>query len=337
MRIFGFLVIVYHKKGFIVVKKVEKIKRQLSIFLMFLLMMLVPSENLMAASDLKEPENLGSHHAYAVMDANNGEVLLSSHLNKRIYPASTVKIMTAIVAIENMDLDTKIKVKRKVTKKISSGAARYGLISGKKYTLRCLLHILLLVSGADAADVIADAVGGSVDDFVKMMNQKAKELGMNGSHFDNAIGLDIGDHFKKTWATAYDYCILTQYAMKNEEFCKIVGKKHYKVKRCDGTYERKLTNSNRFYTLVDYDHSLYQVIGTKSGTTNAAGHVFIATAQNEKGNRVICAYYSKVSTTQLFQDIKKLFNKVFKAEQNGKIQLAAVTTVAAVQTENMDN
>jgi D-alanyl-D-alanine carboxypeptidase len=289
---------------------------------MMVLVVMVPGESLRAAGTLTEPKNLGAHHAYAVMDANSGEVLLSDGLKDKIYPASTVKIMTAVVALERMDLNTEIKVKKKVVRNISSGAAKYGLRIGKKYTLKCLLHILLLVSGADAAQVIADAVGGSVDDFVDIMNAKAEALGMTGSHFDNPIGLDKGDGFKKTYATAYDYCLLTKYAMQNKKFCKIVGKAHYTVKRTDGTKERRLTSTNRFYTMVEYDKTLYQVIGTKTGTTNAAGHVFIATAVDSEGHEVICAYYSTVSSSQLFSDIRKLLNKVFKANKNGKIVLA---------------
>lgn len=294
-------------------------RKWISIFLIILLMM--PARNLQAANALKEPKDLGTHHAYALMDANSGGVLLSDNLNKKIYPASTVKIMTAIIALEHMKPNTKIKVKKKVIKNIHGGVAKYGLKTGEKYTLNCLLHILMLVSGADAAEVIADAVGGSVEEFVDIMNAKAEALEMTGSHFDNPIGLDIGDGFKKTYATAYDYCLLTKYAMQNEQFCKIVGKKHYKVKRVDGTFERKLTNTNRFYTITEYDKDLYQVIGTKTGTTDAAGHVFIATAMDKDGHKVICAYYSKESTTRLFSDIRKLLNKAFHANQNGKIIL----------------
>lgn len=302
-------------------KTVENLKKWISALLVLTLVLLVPGESLQAAGALKEPKNLGMHHAYAVMDANSGGVLLSDNLNGKIYPASTVKIMTAIVALEHMSPNKAIKIKKKVIKNICSGAAKYGLRTGEKYSLNCLLHILLLVSGADAAEVIANAVGGSTERFVEMMNEKAEELGMTGSRFDNPIGLDVGDGFKKTYATAYDYCLLTRYAMQNKRFCKIVAKTHYKVKRTDGTCERKLTNTNRFYTITEYDKTLYQVIGTKSGTTNAAGHVFIATAVDEDGHKVICAYFGKESTTQLFCDIRALLNKVFKAQKNGKISL----------------
>ncbi len=300
-------------------KTIEICKKQVSILLFMILVVLIPAE-VQAAGALKEPKNLGAHHAYAVMDANTGGVLLSDHLEEKIYPASTVKIMTGILALEHMSPEAKIKIKKKAVN-VPSGAAKYGLLVGKKYTLNCLLHILLLVSGADAAEVIADAVGGSTEKFVEMMNAKAAELGMTGSSFDNPIGLDIGDGFKKTYATAYDYCLLTRYAMQNGQFCKIVGKTHYQVKRANGKKERTLTNTNRFYTVTEYDKSLYQVIGTKSGTTNAAGHVFIATAVDDKGHEVICAYFGKESTTQLFTDIRLLFNKVFLAQKNGKISL----------------
>lgn len=296
-------------------------KKWLSVLLVVTLLVILPATELQAAGALKEPKNLGTHHAYALMDANSGGVLLSDKLNKKIYPASTVKIMTAIIALERMQPNTKIKIKKKVIKNISDGAAKYGLRIGKKYTLNCLLHILMLVSGADAAEVIADAVAGSVDEFVEIMNAKAQVLNMTGSHFDNPIGLDIGDGFEETYATAYDYCLLTKYAMQNEQFCKIVAKTHYKVKQADGTFERKLTNTNHFYTVTEYDKELYQVIGTKTGTTNAAGHVFIATAVDTEGHKVICAYYSKESTTQLFYDIRKLLNKVFQAQKNGRIIL----------------
>ena len=115
-------------------------------------------------------------HAYTIMDASSGEIISSEQGNKRIYPASTVKLLTAIVAIENCSLSKRITVKQSTIDKIDADTTSANLKAGYSYTLEELLNMLLVYSAGDAAEIIAEAVGGSSAQFVNMMNRRAKVL-----------------------------------------------------------------------------------------------------------------------------------------------------------------
>ena len=135
-----------------------------------------------------------SSHAYVIMDANSGKTLYSSDADKKIFPASTVKLLTALVAMENCDLSKKMTVDAKILSEIPYGAYVLNLKAGSTYTLEELLNMLLISSAADAADTIAVGVAGSKEKFAEMMNERAKTLGLKNSSFDNAIGRD-GEQF----------------------------------------------------------------------------------------------------------------------------------------------
>lgn len=158
-----------------------------------------------------------------LMDQNSGRILYEKdpHEIKRI--ASITKIMTAIVAIESGKLNDTVKVSERAVH--TEGSSLY-LQPGEKIKLKDLVYGLMLRSGNDAAVAIAEHVGGSVEGFVFLMNQKAKEIGMKNTHFSNPHGLDDSDdHF----STAYDMALLTKYAMQNKTYRKIAGTKVYKV------------------------------------------------------------------------------------------------------------
>ena len=113
-----------------------------------------------------------SAHAYVVMESKTGQVLLSQDENKKIYPASTVKMMTALIALENGNLSKRITITNQHLKNIPSDATMVGIKVGSTYTLDELMHMLLIYSGADAAQVIAYDIAGSPDEFIKLMNKK---------------------------------------------------------------------------------------------------------------------------------------------------------------------
>lgn len=252
-----------------------------------------------------------SAHSYVIMDSDTGEVLYQQNGNKKIYPASTVKIMTAIVALENCKLSKKIKIKKSVLTEISQDAYTLGLKVGDSYTLNNLLHMLLLNSAADAADSIAVGVCKTKKAFIKKMNQKAKELGMNHTSFDNTVGLDIGNQYNNTYSTAKDMAILTKYAMSNKTFRKIVNKAVYTVPKTKKSKAIKLENTNLFLKDQPYSNELYKIIGTKTGTTKAAGKVLITTAKDSEGTEVICAFFGNKTKDRMYLDIRKLLDYVF--------------------------
>ena len=160
--------------------------------------------------------------ASILMDTDNNRILYANNIHKVRSIASISKIMTAIVAIESGKLDETVTVGDEIKKAYGSGIY---IQIGENIKLLDLLYGLMLRSGNDAALTIASYVGGNVDEFVKKMNEKAQEIGMKNTVFNNPSGLD---QEKGNYSTAYDMAILTSYAMKNETYRKIVSTKNYK-------------------------------------------------------------------------------------------------------------
>ena len=197
-----------------------------------------------------------------LIEANSGRVLYSKNADDERLIASTTKIMTAIVAIENGKSDDIITVDAKSAN--TEGSAMY-LTSGEKVSLETLLYGLLLCSGNDAAMAIANAVGGGVDNFVAMMNAKAAELGMTHTSFANPSGLDD----KKQYSSASDMARLAAYAMKNSAFARIVSTQSISIGG------REMTNHNKLLEMYD------GCVGLKTGYTKAAGRTLVSCAERD--------------------------------------------------------
>ena len=259
-------------------------------------------------------------HAYAVMDAGSGEVLFGQNVNKKIYPASTAKLMTAIVCVENGNLNSVIKTKSEVVNHTTPGTYNIGIGADVKYTFQDLLHMSLMASSADATDSLAVGVFGSKKACVEKMNEKCRELHLNKTSFDNPVGSDIGAGFRHTYSTAAEMAQVCRYAMTIPAIRNCVSKAHYQTKK-GGVY---VNTTNWFLKgMAYYDRDSYRIIGSKSGTTNAAGHVFIATAVDKKGHELICAYFGKVSKESTFASIRSLFDYAFKKYKKGEINLTS--------------
>lgn len=208
-----------------------------------------------------------------LMDMDGGRILYAKDIQNKRTVASISKIMTAIVAIENKDIKDKVTVGSEIEKAYGSGIY---IQQGEILTLEDLLYGLLLRSGNDAALSIANYVGGSVDQFVALMNQKAKDLGMKNSVFHNPSGLDQEDG---NFSTAYDMAILTSYAYKNEIFRKIIGTKSYKLTTNKNTY----LWTNKHKLLKSYKYAT----GGKTGFTEQARRTLITTASKDSLNLVV--------------------------------------------------
>lgn len=217
-----------------------------------------------------EELNLNSRIAIAY-DRKSGKVIWGKNENKRTAMASTTKIMTAIVLIENADLNQTITIS---AKSAGTGGSRLGLKKDDKILLKDLLYGLMLKSGNDAAVAIAETVGGSVEGFAELMNNKAQELKLENTHFVTPHGLDNPEHY----TTAYELAKLADYAMKNETFAKVVNTKNYTV-TING-YPKNITNTNE---LLGY---LNGVNGVKTGFTNNAGRCLV-TSVNRNGFEII--------------------------------------------------
>jgi serine-type D-Ala-D-Ala carboxypeptidase (penicillin-binding protein 5/6) len=205
-----------------------------------------------------------------LIEQGSGRVLYEKNAHKVSRIASITKIMTAILAIESGKMDEMVKVSDKAVR--AEGSAIY-LHPGEKIKLEDLVYGLMLRSGNDAAVAIAEHVGGSLDGFVYLMNEKAREIGMKDSHFANPHGLD--DHEDHV-STAYDMAILTRYAMENEMYKKIAGTKVHRAPNPSETWDRVWKNKNRLLTEL-YNYST----GGKTGYTKRAKRTLVSTAEKD--------------------------------------------------------
>lgn len=212
-------------------------------------------------------------YEYVLMDMDSGRVLSSKNKDNPKLIASITKIMTALVALENADVNDIVKVDDSISKSYGSGIY---ISVGEEVSLKDLLYGLMLRSGNDAAIMIATYVSGSEEEFVKLMNNKAKSLGMNNTIFYNSSGLDTETIGNKS--TAYDMALLTSYAMKNDIYKEIVKTKKYTVKTNLKTYVWH--NKNK---LLSYDY----ITGGKTGYTERAKRTLVSTASKNNLNLVV--------------------------------------------------
>ncbi|MEK4851191.1 D-alanyl-D-alanine carboxypeptidase family protein [Paenibacillus sp. FSL H7-0756] len=239
-------------------------KSMLSLLLCALLLALVPVSAIRA-----ENLSISTHaRAAALIDVTSGRILYSSRGDEPMLIASLTKIMTALVAIENGDITSKVKVGKNAFAK--EGSSLY-LKLGEEMTLKDMLYGLMLRSGNDAATAIAEHVGGSEQGFVYLMNAKAQELNLKNTHFANPHGLDAEGHF----SSANDLAILTAYAMHNPVFKEIVATKE---KTADNPYEKwdyKWSNKNKMLRLYE------GADGVKTGYTKKALRCLVSSATRD--------------------------------------------------------
>ncbi len=259
----------------------------------------------------KRPKTMA--HAYYMIDADTGEKILSRHAKKRIYPASTAKLLTALTVLDHASTGKKIVYTKKIRKKVPGDASALNLRTGRTYTVRQYLHMLLIVSDASSAMALAIGTAGNKKRFVTWMNMKARALGMTHSRFDNPIGLDVGSGYGKTYTTAADFIRASMAAMKNDVIAAIVAKHRYRVSPVGVKKSFMIKNTNAFYFgyKVLVKNKKYKIIGSKTGTTRSAGHCLVATAVDARGRKVICAFFGKGSYERLYRDVRKLFDYAY--------------------------
>ncbi len=252
-----------------------------------------------ASAKLEEDLKINSRIAIAY-DRETGLKIWGKEENKKTAMASTTKIMTAIVVIENSNLDDVIEVSKKAA---WTGGSKLGLKTGDKISVRDLLYGLMLRSGNDSAVALAEYVGGSIEGFADLMNQKARELNLNNTHFVTPHGLDNPEHY----TTAMELAKLADYALNNEIFAKIVGTKSYTI-TING-YPKNINNTNEL--LGNYPG----VYGVKTGFTNNAGRCLVTAVKNDKFSIitvVIQADTKKDRTNDSVKLIKYIFNNYEK-------------------------
>lgn len=258
-------------------------------------------------------------HAAFLFDANTGMVLYSKNANQELPQASCTKVMTALIAVERGNLDQVITVGADARAMVNSNSSYMGLSVGEKLTLRDLLYGLMLPSGNDAAVAIADGIAGSVPAFVTLMNQRAQQLGLTRTHFQNPHGLDAPGHY----TTARDLAVLAAVAMRNPTIEKITSTTNYSVPAATTHKAYHLKTGNDL--LVGGPGEYPGAIGVKPGFTGPAGFT-MAFAAVRGGHLVVGSVLHDPSWQVRIVDMRTLLNWGF--EQDGIIASPAPTAWA---------
>lgn len=226
--------------------------------------------------------------SYILIDPETGRSLAEKEPDEKMYPASTTKIMTAIIALEQGDLNQMATASAKAID-LEYGSMHIGIMQGEQIVLEDLLNAMMIRSANDAANIIAENVGASYDDFIEQMNKKARELGATNTHFVNPHGMHSDDHY----TTVRDMATIARYAMSIDKFREIVKKPYYDMKPTNKHEEwDRLYTINRFLTnLQEYKSDYFTPIGIKSGYTSQAGNTLVSAAVNDSGMELIAVVF----------------------------------------------
>ena len=241
--------------------------------LMFTFLMIFSSTYVNTSNAAEIPFiNTGSVY---LMDSRTTKPLYTKDENVKMYPASTTKILTAILALENCDLNEVVTASYNAISTIPEGYSIANIQAGEQLTVEQLLELLLVHSANDAANVLAEYVGGSINSFVSMMNTKLNELNLVDSHFTNPYGLQEENHY----TTAHDLAFLMKYCLQNETFRKISGQASCAIPATNMSGPRKYDSTNQL--LIAGNEYYYQyVFSGKTGFTSQAGHCLVTAAYN---------------------------------------------------------
>jgi len=282
-----------------------------------------------------------------LIDAKTGQVLYEKNSHEKLHPASTTKILTGILTLENANLNDIVTIDEEVV--YLTKGAHIALEAGEQLTVKNLLYALLIESANDAAFALAKHISGSVEEFAKLMNEKAKELGAEDSNFVNPNGLSVENHL----TTAYDLSLIAKYAMQNETFREIVSNYTYTIPPTNKkSQERVLWSSNKLLysnDTITVDGKTVRIkyegiTGVKTGYTQEAGNCLVASAQ--RGNESLIAVALK--SNNIYSDIHKLldygfdnFEKVNIAPKdqfvdNIKVDNGTIPVVAGILGEELN-
>lgn len=237
-------------------------KRMISILLLFLLS---------GATVFAAEPNVAAQGA-ALIDAQTGRLLWGRNAEEPMAMASTTKIMTAILVLENADLEDTVTVSKNA---VHQPEVHMDLKEGEQWKVGDLLSAMMLRSYNDAAVALAEHVSGNVESFCKEMTEKAKEIGAKDTVFGSPNGLDSHLTEEQHHSTAYDMSLIAAYALENENFCEIIAQPEIYVTDLSSSHICNVTNADRF--LKEYSGAL----GVKTGYTNKAGHCFVGAAERE--------------------------------------------------------
>ena len=241
--------------------------------------------------------------AAILMDARTGTILYSKNIHEELFPASTTKIMTCLLAVENANLGDKITFSNDAVFSVPRDGSSIGMDVGESITLEQALYGIMVGSANEVANAVAEHVSGSIDEFVALMNKRAKELGCTNTHFSNPNGLQTDDHY----TSAYDLSLIARAFFDNELLCKVGNTPRYHFTATDTQPDDfYLNNKHKLITgEVKYDG----IVGGKTGYTDQARETLVTCAERD-GIKLICVVLKEESPSQ-FTDTAVLFNYGF--------------------------
>lgn len=300
-----------------------KKKRILPLVFTFLLCFVL---SLFSTSSFAEPTEITTYSPNCIlMEASTGKVIYEKNAFAPVPPASTTKIMTAILTLEHCQLTDTATVSHEAIFTVPVGYSHAYLVEGEILTIEQLLHVLLIPSANDAANVLAEHIAGSVSSFATMMNTKALEIGCLHTNFVNPNGV----HDKNHYSTAYDLALMGRYAMQNETFRKIVSTTKYTLPATN-----QYPEANRFFRTTNelirpdsrdsVDNYYYPyTTGIKTGYTNAAKNCIVASSKKDNHEYIVVILGAETTENGLsmrYLDCKNLFNYAFEHYKTYTIQ-----------------
>ncbi len=218
-----------------------------------------------------------------------------------------------MVGLDLCDAQKQLTLSEPVFQSISSGVAKFGVPVGTTYSLEVWLNLLLVRSFGDAANTIAEGTAGSIEEFIIQMNEKIEQLQLKNTVVDNAIGLDIGDGFSNIQSTAMDMLTIAIESLKYPFIQEMIAKPTYIVPATNTMPETIIQNSHPFLSKPDIYHSpLFQTIGGKTGTTNAAGNCLITIVKGADTHNYICAYFGGKTKDTMSKEIIELLEYIIQ-------------------------
>ena len=276
-----------------------KLRKQIIlIMLIFTIFSIIYSNISFATTTVANQDFEIASEAALLMETSTGKILLSKNEDEKLYPASTTKILTAYIIIKYCDLNDMVTVSSDAVANMA-GSSVCGINAGDQISVQNLLYGLMLVSGNDAANALAEYYSGSIEEFAKVMNEEAGALGATNSHFVNANGLPDDEHY----TTVYDMYLIFQEAIKSQAFVDIIKTKSIDVtfQDANGNDVSKTWNNTNHYLTGETDApDGITVIGGKTGTTNAAGYCLVLYSTNKKGEDIISIVFKGDARSNMY-------------------------------------
>ncbi len=257
--------------------------------------------------------------AAILMDVNTGTILYEKNIHEELYPASTTKIMTCLLAVENASLDDRVDFTYDAIHSVPADGSKIGMDAGEYLSLEECLYGIMVGSANEVSNAVAEHVSGSIDGFIDLMNEKAKSLGCTNTHFANTNGLQDPNHY----TSAYDLALISAQFFSNELLCRVGNTPRYHFEPSSGQPDDFYLNNK--HKLITGEVSYEGIIGGKTGYTDLARETLVTCAE-KNGMKLVCVVFMEESPAQ-FTDTVTLFDYGFnnfktvnvKSEENGYI------------------